>query len=451
MKIKDFIKKYYPFIILFFIVLIFNIFMNIKQADFIWFLDKAKTTNMFDYLSFRYFNWTSRIIIEFVLVGILKLNYTVIFKVINTLVMFLIPCVLLKLFSKNKDIKTQVFVITLYLCYNFKLMSTAGWYATLINYMWPLLCLLIGLIPIKNYFDNKKDKWYLNILYILSIIFACNQEQSCAILFGVYLLFFIYSLLNKKISKFSILSLIISSLSLIFILTCPGNALRSVQETMVNYPEYAKFDIIQKIGLSFTTILTEYITNYNFILFVLCVIISIIVYKKYNKKIIIIISLIPIFTLLIFNYLSRFVLKMFPELSVIRNVFLEDNIKRYVFDKPKILLLTLVSIIFLLIIVYVIIKVLKEKGKLNIKKFLERYYILIIFLIGLASRLIIGFSSSIFASGFRTNIFFDFSIVSVIILLINKYEKYLKIEKKYIIILLSIVSAINVFNIYMSL
>lgn len=451
MKIKDFIKKYYPFIILFFIVLIFNIFMNIKQADFIWFLDKAKTTNMFDYLSFRYFNWTSRIIIEFVLVGILKLNYTVIFKVINTLVMFLIPCVLLKLFSKNKDIKTQIFVIILYLCYNFKLMSTAGWYATLINYMWPLLCLLIGLIPIKNYFDNKKDKWYLNILYILGIIFACNQEQSCAILFGVYLLFFIYSLLNKKISKFSILSLIISSLSLIFILTCPGNALRSVQETMVNYPEYAKFDIIQKIGLSFTTIMTEYITDCNFILFVLCIISSIIVFKKIDKKIIKIISLIPVFTLLIFNYFYEYITRMFPKLNAIRSVFLEDHIKEYVFDKPKILLLTFASIIFLSIIIYTIIKVLRENEKFDVKNFFERYYILIIFLIGLVSRLIIGFSSSIFESGFRTNIFFDFSIMSVTILLINKYEKYLKIEKKYIIILLSIVSIFNIAGIYMSL
>ena len=173
-NICNFIKKYYPFLILFILILIFNLCINIKDRDFIWFLNKANTTNLFDYLINRYNTWTSRVIIEAVLVGILKLNYTVIFKIINTIVMFLIPCVLLKLFSKDKGIKDQFLVICLYLCYNFAHMSSAGWYATLINYMWPLLCLLIGLIPIKNYLIKKESKWYLNIIYLLSILFACN-------------------------------------------------------------------------------------------------------------------------------------------------------------------------------------------------------------------------------------------------------------------------------------
>lgn len=452
MNLGKIIKKYYPFIILFFLVLFFNIFMNIKQGDFIWFLDKAKTTNLFDYLGNRYFVWTSRIIIEFVLVGVLKLNYTIVFKVINTLVLFFIPCVLLKLFSKKKDIKTQIIIILLFLCYNFKHMSSAGWYATLINYMWPLLCLLVGMIPIKNYVDRKQEKWYINVLYILNIIFACNQEQSCAILFGVYLLFFIYTILNKKISKFSIISLAISSASLIFILTCPGNAARSMSETVTNYPEFASFDFIQKLGLGFSTLLTEYIVNYNFILFTLCLILVIIIFKKYrNKTIVKIISLIPVLLLLIFNYLFRFVLKIVPSVNYIRSIFLEENIMRYVFYKPKILLVAGLSVILLFIISYILIKALKDKEKYNIKTLLEKYYVLIIFLIGVASRLIIGFSSSIFESGFRTNIFFDFSIIIVIIILINKFEKYFKIEEKYIIIILSIVSALNLYSIFISL
>ena len=312
--------------------------------------------------------------------------------------------------------------------------------------MWPLLCMLIGFIPIRNYFDNKPNKWYLSVLYILSIIFACNQEQSCAIIFGVYLLFFIYSILSKKISKFSIGSLIISLLSLILILTCPGNSLRNISEVSINYPEYASFGFIQKIGLSFSTIMTEYMTNYNVLLFVLCVILSLIIFKKNKNKIIKIISIIPALVIFISNYCSRILDKISPKLLIFRNVFLEDNIRRYVFEKPKLLLITGVSITFIIMICYIIIKALQEKEKFTIKRFMEKYYILLIFLIGLASRLIIGFSSSIFASGFRTNIFFDFSIIISTILFINKYEKNLKNEKKYIIFLTTAFAFINIIS-----
>lgn len=451
MQLGNFIKKYYPLIILFMIIAAFNICINIEHADFLWFLEKAKNTNIFDYLSNRYFTWTSRLLIEFVLVGILKFKYTLIFKIVNTLVMFFIPVLIIKIFCKDKSIKTQFLVISLYLCYNFRLMDTAGWYATFINYMWPLLCLLVGLIPIKNYIDNKKEKWYLNVIYILNIIFACNQEQSCAILFGVYLLFLIYTIFKKKISKFSILSLVISISSLIFILTCPGNSLRSISETADHYPEYISFGFVQKIYLCFSTIMTEYLTNYNVILFIFCLVLAIIIFKSKRHLVTNIISLIPIGLIFLINYSNVLLMKISPKFGLVKNKFLEQSLKQYIFDKPKLLFILAISIVFLVIIIYLIINVLRKKEKFTIKAFLERYYILLIFMIGMASRLIIGFSSSVFISGFRTNMFFDFSIIISLILILNKYSKELKKEAKYIIYLTSFIGIINIISIFIGL
>lgn len=448
MKVKKFIKNYYPLIFLFLVVLVFNILIDIKKADFLWFLEKAKTTNMIDYLSFRYNNWTSRLIIEFVLVGILKFNYVLIFKTINTLVMFFIPVVLMKLFCKNKSVKKQILVITLFLSYNFKLMDTAGWYATLINYMWPLLCLLVGLIPIKNYLDNKKEKWYMYVIYSLNILFACNQEQCCALLFGIYLIFLIYTILNKRISKFSFISLLISLVSLLFILTCPGNSLRSIAETSLNYPEYSSFSFIQKVCLGFSTIMTEYITNYNVMLFILSLLLTIIIFKKYNNKLLRFFSVLPMSFILLFNYMNEFLISMNSKYGKIKNLFREINVKNYMFNKPKLLIVTFFSILFLILIVGLLIVILNKKEKQPVKKLLENNYILLIFLIGLASRLIIGFSSTIFASGFRTNIFFDFSIIVVIILLIDKYEKNINKEENSILYLTTFISLLNMISVF---
>jgi hypothetical protein len=248
-------------------------------------------------------------------------------------------------------------------------------------------------------------------------------------------------------SKFSIASLGISISSLIFILTCPGNAVRNIEETAIQYPEYAGFGFVQKVGLGFSTIMTEYLIDKNYLLFILCIILAIFIFKKYKNLFIRLLSLVPGFVILIINYIGTFIGRF--GIGRIRGIFSEDGIRKYVFETPKILFLTGISIIFLLLIIFLIIAVLKDKEKFSIKAYMEKYYILLILLIGLASRLIIGFSSTIFASGFRTNIFFDFSIIISIILLMN--NQYLLKEKKYLIVLLSIISILNIFSVYITL
>lgn len=159
-------------------------------------------------------------------------------------------------------------------------MSSAGWYATTLNYLWPLSLGLYSLIPIKNHLISKKDKLYKYILYFLSLIYACNQEQMCLIIFSIYLLFTIYFIYKKNISKFIILQLIISFISLIFILTCPGNNLRNISETQTWYPAFENFNLISKafIGIITTTYLLFY--KSNFIILLLSLIIPISIFKN---------------------------------------------------------------------------------------------------------------------------------------------------------------------------
>ena len=68
---------------------------------------------------------------------------------------------------------------------------------------------------------------------------------------------------------------------------------------------------------------------------------------------------------------------------------------------------------------------------LIIFKNLKNNIAIYIFLVGLASRLIIGFSPTIFASGVRTMIFFEFAMLIVGILIWQEFiKKTDKIDKK---------------------
>ncbi|MFR5190739.1 MAG: hypothetical protein ACLTEH_05855, partial [Clostridia bacterium] len=62
---------------------------------------------------------------------------------------------------------------------------------------------------------------------------------------------------------------LIAILSLLFIMTCPGNKQRSLEETQRWYPEYASFQVIEKMQLGLTATMKPLVLHINwlFILF----------------------------------------------------------------------------------------------------------------------------------------------------------------------------------------
>lgn len=92
------------------------------------------------------------------------------------------------------------------------------------------------------------------IVSFLALLYATNQEQSGALIFGFNVLYLLYSLINKRpVNKFNLLAIVVSAISLIIIFTCPGNAIRFAHEVSYWYPQFANFTIIQKSYLGLVT------------------------------------------------------------------------------------------------------------------------------------------------------------------------------------------------------
>ena len=420
--------------ILFILLIIIHLLIKTNTNDDIWFKNVIKNiSDLPNYLISRYNSWTSRLIIESLLIILLKLPKLV-WCLLNTLMIFLLVYDIDNLFSKKNN---KMLVLSLICLYSFIDMSSAGWYATTLNYLWPLSLGLYSLIPIKNHLISKTDKLYKYILYFLSLIYACNQEQMCLIIFSIYLLFTIYFIYKKNISKFIILQLIISFISLIFILTCPGNNLRNISETQTWYPAFENFNLISKafIGIITTTYLLFY--KSNFIILLLSLIIPISIFKKYNNKLYRIISLIPI----IF-YIIEIMLKSNINISIIYNIFNCINVYSIPHNEIELTLANYCA--FILCIVYylsILISII-----ISFKNKEEKYLLIIIYIIGLISRFMIGLSSTIYASGMRTFIFLDFSLLIISYYFIQELNLNIKYKKvlKYVIIIFDILNIIFV-------
>ena len=426
-KIQKFLKSSNAILLALFILeLVLMFFITPNKYDDKVFLESVTGTSVWSYVGPRYYTWSSRLIIEFILCSVLKIS-KYLWILIEALMVTLAGYSISKLFVKNNESKKEntIMLTSMILIYPIVLMNGAGWAATTINYMWPLATGLFALIPIRKIWDEEKIKFWQYPLYIIAMIFATNQEQVCAILLGTYLLFTVFLIIkNKKIHPFMIVQTLIVIASLIFILTCPGNAARTETEIKNQFKDFEMLTILDKIGLGLTSTMGLIIKNGNIVFALMSMLIAVNIFLNYKEKLYRIVALVPVFSILTLSYFIRTVDEVFPYFSTLRGILVKEDIILTAGNCNN--LFNVIPVMFACINFICIIMSL-----LLMFKNLKNNMALLVFLIGFASRLIMGFSPTVFLSGERTMIFFEFAMIIVSILIWQEIiKKTDKNEKK---------------------
>ena len=429
---KEKIKKIFEdgrgaLFILFILELFLTMFITPNKYDDAVFLENIHGASILSYIGPRYFNWTSRFLIEFVLCFVLKIS-KYLWILIEALMVTLVGYSISKLFIKdNKNEKTSMLVFMI-LVYPITAMSGAGWAATTVNYMWPLATALFALIPIRKIWDGEKIKFWQYPLYAIALIFASNAEQACAILLGTYLLFTIFMIMkNKKIHPFMIIQTIFVIASLIFILTCPGNAVRTAKEIEEAFKDFEMLTVLDKIGVGFTSTMGLIVEKANTVFIIMTVIIAIYIFNNYKERLYRIVALVPVFSIFITCFNLQTTKLIFPSIGAFRGLITEEQVMLTAANSNNLLYVIpfmFAAINFICVIMSILL----------IFKNLKNNVALLVFLVGLASRLIIGFSPTVFLSRERTMLFFDFAMIIVTFLvwqeLIKKNDKNDKKSQK---------------------
>ena len=434
-------SEYFPFLIMFFVVFTIHLFVNVGLGDDASFIKVLDKYNIFDWSIFRYNNWSSRNVIEALMVILLKLP-TIIWRLLDSLFLTSIAFSISKLFndSKNNHRKFDWIIIMLVLIYPFYKMNEAGWYATTINYLWPFAFLLLSFYPIKYYFNNKKTNVFSKIFFVFPLLVSANQEQMACIIFCFYFIFNIYLFSKKKYSKYLIILNILSLLSLLYIVTCPGNEIRTIAETATWFPQFSSYSIFDKLSLGVVSTIGVIITETSIIYIIFSILLAIFVFRITKDIFKRFVSLIPIILVSMFTLFFDLTIKFFPFLQNIMEQLKIKGISLNIMSSTSIvsyfpLLISFAFIISVLLSLYLI-----SKNKKN-------YLIVLIFLAGLASRLILGFSPTVFASGQRTFFAFDFSVIILdfylFSLLFDHKETNLKKCFSYILVILTCLQIIN--------
>ncbi len=416
---KIYTCKFFPFIILAFIMIIYKIFTHTDTNDDIYFSSALSNHTFIDFLKMRYLNWSSRLLIESLLIILSRVVF--VWKILDVFIMVSIGIILSKLFNPTNNIKTNFIILYFMIFFQYILSGTAGWIATTLNYTWIFAFALISFIPIKKVLENKSFRWYEYIFYSICTLFSSNQEQMIVVIFSTLLIFNIYLIYIKKFSIYIFFQFILNILSFIFIVSSSGNSIRKIREMSVHFPEFSEISIFRKLEIGFSSTLSKYIFNLNLIFtaFVLLLFIAIFIKYKYKLKFIICGS-IPLFITLSFGAFKPIISQFFPYINDIPNSLTKTgtniSLSSLITWIPDIILAT--TFLFIIISLYLLFD----------NKKIALFTIFILF-IGFASRIVMSLSPTIWVSGDRTFIFMHFSFIIISIFIYNKIRDIIKNNK----------------------
>lgn len=440
-KLKKLKKKdNLPFLIIF--ALYFVIFFAVKIAgDDALLMSEYRNLTWADHwqlIQNDYFNWSSRVLVNFVIHFLLG-KPLIIFTMLNAVFVTIFAKTLSKLFGGSKDkLLLHIGIIFLILIYPIYHLGTAGWVVTMMTYFWPMVFGFVALIPIKKILDGEKFKAWEYVGYSLALIYAANEEIKLIILLLLYLTFCIYFVvIRKKHTLFAWFLLLLTILSLIFTITTPGNGARSLSETSFWFPTYTMLDMVDKLDIGFFAIMQSVMfDNHLFVIFVSLLMTTVIV-RKYKNPLIRAIGFFPSVFLLVFGPLKMFFMAYFPTIDAFALSISKNGLVTISGNTMVILAKYVMVIIFSFCFATSIMLCLE-----NLEKNL---FALTLLIAGVGSRVAMGFSPTVYASGMRTATPLFFSIIAIGVMIFSQAldnQLFTEKEKHKLSTMMTIISVI---------
>lgn len=413
-------KEYIPFYFFAVLQIIFHIIMREGPGSdaMFFFRNQLKTYTLQEYLTDRYYGWSSRLIVETLLCYVSQ--NIILWKILDWFMwMLLAGSLVYMLHGKKNQVQIRWMVVGMLLIYPLKDFSTAGWIATTMNYTWPLALGLFCMTGIVKSYRNEKNHWWLILLHVSAALYATNVEQMCAVMLGIYTLSIMYFCIKKRNLRewWSIILIwLISIMEFIFIMTCPGNAKRSLLETKFRLPNYITYNLIDKIELGFVDTLRHMISSDNIIFLLFTILLTTLVFLKTKDFMGRFISLIPLVWTVMFMFFSDVFTKNFEKLSTIMSNNLIINGYNYQLGYSY-----LPIILYFLILLCILVCLTLISG--SWMEFGGYFFLLAI---GLASRVVMGFSPTLYVSQERTFLYLYMTIIVMILFMFEKNIKYFK-------------------------
>lgn len=364
---------------------------------------------------FDYFNWSSRIIINAAIH--IFLGHRKIYWVLATGVVILMMLVALDIiFNPEKDKKKNLTIVLIFAIFPFYLLAGSGWRVGTISYFWTTAAAVIGVIPLVMIIREERVPIPILAISTLSLIFAGNLEQCLVVLLVIYSAFFCYFFIKKKLQWVFLVQCVTLLASFVFILTAPGNGARAQTESIVRFKDFEMLSLLDKLDLGFASTMQKIMFTGNAVFLIFIILLAVYIVSNYQSKFYRVIGIIPLSVGLIVGYAKPWLIAEYNNISNLVGavppngmITVDNYLSLFPYVKIAIFLFTGISIVIGLYLVF---------GNTYKTIFAEA-----LLFGGIASRVILGFSPSMWVSGDRTYLFLYFCLLMISLMIINQIKE----------------------------
>lgn len=414
------IKRYTVYLLFLVLMIILHWNMSLNISDDAIFGEELKHETLLEHISHLYFITNGKVFADTMAAIFASIN-PFIWKALNIAMLFLMIICIDRLFITSRKIILSCFVILLL---NFKFLVSAGYVASSVNYIWSSTALLISLLPLKYAYQfEKKPALFFGCW--LAGLYAGNQEQSGAIITTVYTLFIVFCLVKKtRIHKYVWVQYIISILSLLFLFTAPGHTHKATTYNVFFIPDYLSLDIFEKVIRGFTSTAAVIITGQTIIWPLFCFLLMLIVWMRNKGVLIRLVSLFPLAaSLLLGNFQDILPVNVIDKFSYYATWSFHMPDYTYIdastYTKWQFYVPLVVSLV---ISGLVLLQILWAFGTET-----RGIIFFLIFAAGFCSRIIMGFSPTLYGAHYRTFIFLYLALGICIAIMLD--ELFIKKER----------------------
>ena len=411
-KIKQVVTSwYFPFIALALAVAVIHLVITPgTRDDAVYAGHLARYGNGLNYLIFDYHAWSSRQIIESVLIYVIHLK--ALWAVLNTLLFALSAFSISFIAGTLKNARINRWICLLALIYPFANAGTAGWIVTSVYYIWTMSLCLVAIIPVAKIARGQKIAWWEYPLYAVALLFSGNIEPVTAVLLCVYGVFLVVAIKKKLPRGYLASQLVVLLAMLAYILTCPGNDLRHINEVAGQFPEFDMIPLWRKFEMGYSSTWYEYIMQPNFFFIAFAAIVACAVFGLSKSKALRGVALVPITASVTFGLVASTNSFISPALSLITDALGKfgtnidfASLKTYI---PDLIITAVFASLFIAFFA-------------TFERKADAWVCSLALLMGFGSRMAMSLSPTIWVSGSRTFIYMYFSFAVCAAMLLREW------------------------------
>lgn len=405
-------SPYFPFAVLFVFMLGLHMFLPMHLMDDRYYTRMTEKSDLLPYLAKTYQNWSSRLFILAAVRGMLGFFPQIVWRVLNPAVFALLGYLISKLTTAHPSSRVNWFIAFLLLVYPFLDMRSAGWVTTSVTYLWVLTFGLSAILVVKMILSRDKVTPLAYLTAVPALLFGANQEQMCVVLVIVFLVALVLMIQQKRFIWFIPAGALISIGSLVFLLTAPGNAVRRTVE-IKDFLNFGQLSLIEKAELGISSTLERFILRPNLMLLLLCLLLVVVIFARYRSTFHRIYALVPFIGVLFFGSLNRLEGGYFTYLQNLQNRITENGfITLENFTKISSYVPFLITTVLMGMIVILVFAAFPDHHRGSIAAG--------ILLLGLVTRIMMGFSPTVWTSSSRTLLFMYAAIIICSVILFEE-------------------------------